>query len=76
MLEACRTIRCARSNNRGVLGSMNDIRFHIELHVAHDGGLASVDLVDLHHRVNRILLSVVGYRYPIQGLREHLAHAS
>lgn len=75
ILEACRTIRYTRSNNRSVLGSMNDIRFNIEVHVAHDGGLAGVDLVDLHHRLNRILFSAVGYRYPVEGLRERLTHA-
>jgi len=30
MLDACRTIRFTRSNNRSVLGSMNDIRFQID----------------------------------------------
>ncbi|MEK6770748.1 MAG: hypothetical protein AABY62_03800 [Pseudomonadota bacterium] len=75
MLEACRTIHFSRSNNRSVLGSMNDIRFQIEVHVAHDGGLVNVDLADLHHRVNRTPLSAVGYRYPVDGFREHLAQA-
>ena len=75
MLEACRTIRFARSSNRSVLGSMNDIRFQIEVHIAHDGGLANVDLADLHHRVNRTPFSAVGYRYPVEGFREYLAQA-
>ena len=68
MLEACRTIRCARSSSRSVLGSMNDIRFHIEVNVEHAGGLAGVDLADLHHRLNRIPFSAVGYRYPVETL--------
>ena len=72
MLDACRTIRFARSNNRSVLGSMNDLRFQIEVHVAHDGGLASVDLADLHHRLNRVPLSAAGYRYAVEGLSEYL----
>jgi len=73
MLEACRTIRFARSSNRSVLGSMNDIRFHVEVNVEHDGGLANIDLADLHHRLNRIPFGAVGYRYPVEVLREHLA---
>jgi len=73
MLDASRTIRFTRSNNRSVLGSMNDIRFQIEVHVAHDGGLANVDLADLHHRVNRTPFSAVGYRYPVEGFQEYLA---
>ena len=72
MLDACRTIRFARSNNRSVLGSMNDIRFQIEVYAAHDGGLTNVDLADLHRMLNRIPLSAVGYRYAVEGLRERL----
>lgn len=74
LLDACRTVRFARSSSRSVLGSMNDIRFHIEVAVAHSGGLAQVDLVDLNHRINRIPLSAVGYRYPVDKLREFLTH--
>lgn len=72
MLEACRVIRFSRSSNRSVLGTMNDIRFHIKLHVENDGGLASVDLVQLHHRLNRIPFSALGYGYPVERLQEYL----
>ncbi|MEK6591829.1 MAG: hypothetical protein AABZ67_01980, partial [Pseudomonadota bacterium] len=72
LLEACRVIRFTRSSNRSVLGSMNDIRFHIGLHVEDDGGLIHVDLVQLHHRLNRIPFSAVGYEYPVERLRKYL----
>ena len=75
MLDACRTIRFARSNNRSVLGSMNEMRFHIEVDIEDAGGLDRVDLADLHHRLNRTPWSAVGYRYPVEGLRERLAQA-
>lgn len=75
MLDACRVVRFARSNSRSLLGSMNDLRFQIEVNVAHDGGLANVDIADLHRRLNRIPLSAVGYRYAVEGLRERLAQA-
>jgi hypothetical protein len=73
MLEACRTIRFARSNNRSVLGSMNDLRFQIEVCLAHDGGLANTDLAELHHKLNRIPMSAVSCRDAVEGLRERLA---
>lgn len=73
MLESCRVIRCTTTNNRSVLGSMNDLRIQIEVNVAHDGGLANVDMMDLHHRLNRVPLRAVGYRYAVEGLAEHLA---
>lgn len=73
MLDAARSIRFTRSNNRSVLGSMNDIRYHIEGEVEHVGGLERIDLADLHHRLNRILFSAIGYKYPVKQLQEHLA---
>lgn len=75
MLEACRVIRFTRSNNRSVLGSMNDLRFHVGLRVEQGGGLASVDLVELHHKLNRIPFAAIGYRYPVERLREYLGQA-
>lgn len=73
MLEACRVIRFTRSSSRSVLGSMNDIRFHIGVNVEHDGGLTNIDLADLHHRLNHIPMSAIGYAFPIERLREYLA---
>ena len=73
MLEACRVIRFTRSSDRSVLGSMNDIRFHIGCHVEDDGGLTSVDLGQLHHRLNRIPFSAIGYGYPVERLQEYPA---
>ena len=72
MLDDCRSVRFTRSNNRSVLGSMNDLRFQIEVHVAHDGGLANTDLAGLHHKLNRTPMGAVGYRYAVEGLSEHL----
>lgn len=76
MLEACRTTRFTRSNNRSVLGSMNDIRFHIGVNVEHDGGLTNIDLADLHHRLNHIPMGAIGYGYPVERLREYLTQTS
>ena len=75
MLDACRAIRFTRSNNRSVLGSMNDIRFQIEVHTQHDGGLENVDLAELHHRLNRTPFGAIGYGYPVERLQEYLTQA-
>lgn len=76
MLEACRVIRFTRSSNRSVLGSMNDMRFHIRWRVEDDGGLANVDLAQLHHRLNRIPFSAIGYGYPVERLQAWLAQGT
>ena len=73
MLDACRVVRFARSSSRRVLGSMNEMRFHVEVDVEDAGGLERVDLVGLHHRLNRTPWSAVGYRCPVEGFRERLS---
>ena len=75
VLDTCRTVRFARSNNRRVLGSMNEMRFHIEVNVEDAGGLDRVDLADLHYRLNRVPWSAAGYRYAVEGLGAYLARA-
>ena len=40
VLSECRNIKYQKSNNRRVLGSMNDQRFQIEYRIAAEGGLA------------------------------------
>jgi len=76
MLDACRVIRFTRSNNRSVLGSMNDIRFQLGWQLEHDGGLAGVDLGHLHHGLNRTPFGAIGYGYPVERLQEYLTQAS
>lgn len=75
MLDACRVVRVARSNSRSVLGSMNDLRSQIEVHVAHDGGLANVDIAELHQRLNRTFGVPSAYRYAVEGLGDWLGQA-
>lgn len=75
ILEASRVIRFTRSSNRSVLGSMNDIRFHVGLHVGDEGGLANTDLAALHYRLNRIPFGAIGYAYPVERLRDYLGQA-
>lgn len=40
-----------------------------------DGGLANVDLAQLHHRLNRIPFGAIDYKYPVERLQEYLSQA-
>lgn len=62
-----------KTNSRSVLGSMNDMAFHIEYHIQADGGLAHADLADLHRRINRIPFKAVGFKFPVEGLKDLLS---
>jgi len=72
VLNELETIRFARTNNRSVLGSMNDLKFHFEFSIASSGGLALTPLYELNARLNRTPFSAIGHSYPIDRLVELL----
>lgn len=51
----------AKTADRRVVGCMNDLAITCEAAAAGDGGLARLDLADLHHRLHRNLNSTRGY---------------
>jgi hypothetical protein len=65
----------ARTNNRQVLGCMNDLTVGIE-HTVHSArGLAHVDMGELNHRLRRTILTplyALGVRYPIDATRDFM----
>jgi hypothetical protein len=73
MLDWSRHNTFAKTNSRSVLGSMNDMAFHIEYHIHDDGGLAHADLADLHRRINRIPFKANDYKYPVECLKALLS---
>lgn len=48
-------LHLAKTASRSVLGPMNDLAFLCKWIAADDGGLAHIDLADLHHRMQRNL---------------------
>lgn len=58
-----------KTNNRSVLGSMNDMAFMVQHHIAYEDGLANVDLDELILRINQTPFSAIGYKYPWQKLK-------
>ena len=75
MLELSRHISYAKTNNRSVLGSMNDLTLHIEYYIADDGGLDTADLATMHQRINEIPFKAVGYKYQRDRLKDLLSGA-
>ena len=58
-LDDIRDIYFAKTNNRSVLGSMNDLAFQIKFMIADSGGLVNTDISKLNHDLNRIPLSAI-----------------
>jgi hypothetical protein len=72
VLDEHREIIIAKTNNRSVLGSMNDITFQLKYRIAAMGGLNNVDLAELNHELNRIPMSAIKEIYSIYELRKLL----
>jgi hypothetical protein len=72
VLSACEDIKYEKTNNRSVLGSMNDQKFRLEYFIQAEGGLASTGIYELNYNLNRIRLSAIEYKHPIELLRGKL----
>jgi hypothetical protein len=76
VLSECEGIKYEKTNNRSVLGSMNDQRFQLEYLIQAEGGLAGTEIYKLNHKLNRNILSAIDYKYPIEMLRKKLQELS
>ena len=72
VLDEHRKILFTKSNNRSILGSMNDLKFHLEFFIASRGGLVQAPIYELNRRLNRIPFSAIGDMCPIDRLKELL----
>ena len=71
-LDDIREIEIAKTNNRSVLGSMNDLTFQLKYQIAYEGGLLNTDITKLIHDLNRIPMSAIEEIYSIYELRKLL----
>jgi hypothetical protein len=72
VLEEYQTIDFARTNNRSVLGSMNDLAFQIEGHISLSAGINYFDLDVANDKLNRIPMGAIDYQYSIDVLKATL----
>jgi hypothetical protein len=71
-LEEYQTIHFAKTNNRSVLGSMNDLAFQMEGHIISAGGIDTLGLDALNDALNRIPMGALNYQYSIEALKAKL----
>ncbi len=71
-LEEYREIEYTKTDNRSVLGSMNDQKFQLEHIIYSNGGLDNTDIYDLNSELNRNILSAIDYRHPVEIMKKKL----
>jgi|LGVF01.1.fsa_nt_gb hypothetical protein len=69
-LEANREIIISKTNNRSVLGSMNDLAFQLKYRIAYEGGIKNTDITKLIYDINRIPMSAIEEIYSIYELKK------
>ncbi len=74
MLKANQDIIIARSNNRRVLGSMNDLIYQSKYNIAAQGGLIHSDLEQINYDLNRTPMKAIKYGISATQLRKFLQH--
>jgi hypothetical protein len=72
MLDTTREIRFAKTNNRRVLGTMNDMACTLEWTITDRGGLAAADPEDLQRLLNETPYKAIGYDHPLKRMQELL----
>ena len=72
VLSECKEIQYKKTNNRSVLGSMNDQKYQLEYIIQAEGGLARTNIYELNHKLNRSILSAIDYKYPIEMFAKQL----
>lgn len=72
MLGRQGTVMIAKTSNRSILGSMNELAFQIKSMIHSMGGLANADLSEISRDLNRIPMSAIKYNFAIEELKRRL----
>lgn len=59
----------ANTDDKRVLGSMNDLAFHYKLHIQSQGGVHSYAVPEIIKKLNRMPMGTLKYGYPIEALK-------
>lgn len=70
ILQEYAEIGFANTNNKSVLGSMNDLTQHYQYHIEEEGGVHSCMVPQIIHELNRMPMSAIAACYPIKALQE------
>ena len=62
----------AKTNNKSVLGSMNDLAFHYKYHIQAGGGIYHCNLPEIIHKMNRMPMSAIEQVHAIDELKKLL----
>jgi hypothetical protein len=62
-------INYATTNNKKVLGSMNDLAFHYKHHILSEGGIFSALIPIIINKLNHMPMGAIGYKFASEELK-------
>jgi len=69
IMSECESIQYANSNNKSVLGSMNDLAFNYKYHIQSEGGVHSYAVPSIIKKLNHMPMGALDYMSPIEALK-------
>lgn len=72
VLQEYREIGFAKTANKSVLGSMNELAYMYAVHIIEDGGFDNIKMLQLNQRINRTPMGALKYQFPIEALKNLL----
>jgi len=69
VMQEYQEIGFAKTSNRQVLGSMNQLAFEYEVLVEQKEGLENSRILELNKHINRTIMGALKYKHPIESLR-------
>jgi len=70
IMQEYQEIGFAKTMNKSVLGSMNDLAYQYEAQIMGAGGIVNINILQINHIINRTPMSALKYKYPIEALRK------
>ena len=67
--------RLSKTNNRSILGTMNDNEWLLEVHACHAGGVTAIGTEALVENVNHMPMSPLDWSYAINEFRKYAIRA-
>ena len=69
ILDEYEKVWYAKTGDKSLLGSMNDIIWNYKYHISEEGGLFQCDLLGIIQRLNKMPFSTLQWKYPIDALK-------
>ena len=72
VMQEYQEIGFAKTSNRQVLGSMNELTFQYEVLIEQTEGLENIGILELNKLINRTIMGALKYKHPIEALKNLL----